>query len=157
VISSLSPKILRALEAVVYIALHHGIRPVSGKTLAEWQNLPPRYLERSLQRLVHEGVLRSVRGPAGGYVLARERRRISAGEIYRVVMELDAAEAETSLTPLGSAVVAPIGFMAADGLFSFLNTVTLANLCEQAVAEGFLPMPQQRLAAALQARQDFVI
>jgi Rrf2 family transcriptional regulator, iron-sulfur cluster assembly transcription factor len=41
-----------------------------------------------LQGLVHAKILRGVRGPRGGYELARERRRITAGEIVRTAMSL---------------------------------------------------------------------
>ena len=44
-------------------------------------SLPPRHLETLLQALVRAGILKGVRGPRGGYELARERRRITVGEI----------------------------------------------------------------------------
>ncbi len=45
-----------------------------------------------MQQLVHKGILRGVRGPRGGYRLARERRRITVREIVEVVAELEASE-----------------------------------------------------------------
>ena len=45
--------------------------------------LPPRHLEPVLQALVHDGILKGVRGPHGGYELARERKRITAEDILR--------------------------------------------------------------------------
>ena len=56
------------------------------------QGIPRRYLEQVLQQLVRAGVLSGVRGPRGGYRLARERRRISVGEIVRVVRALESGE-----------------------------------------------------------------
>ena len=58
-------------------------RPVSAKALAARHGLPPRHLEPVLQALVHEGILRGIRGPRGGYELGREQRRITAAEILR--------------------------------------------------------------------------
>ncbi len=58
-------------------------RPVSAKALAARHKLPPRHLEPVLQALVRDGILRGVRGPHGGYELAREHRRISAEDILR--------------------------------------------------------------------------
>ena len=43
-------------------------------------------LEQVLQQLVRADILRGVRGPRGGYRLARERRRISLGEVVRVLL-----------------------------------------------------------------------
>ena len=71
--------------------------PVAAKALAARHNLPPRYLETVLQALVRHGILKGVRGPRGGYELARERRRITAGDIVRAAMT---ATAEDELPPL---------------------------------------------------------
>jgi len=60
-----------------------------------------------MQALVRAGILKGVRGPRGGYRLARERRRITAGEIVRLVAELEAAD-EPELhgaSPIGDRVV----------------------------------------------------
>src|SRR5437870_5221778 len=99
-----SRKNLQALEAILYIALDHSIHPINGKQLAERQNLPPRCLERILQKCVHQGILRSIRGPRGGYVLAREKRRITLGEIFRVLSEEEKEEGE-ALTPLAQEIL----------------------------------------------------
>lgn len=72
-----------AIAAVIDVAMHGGLRPVSAKALAERHGLPPRHLEPVLQALVREGILKGIRGPRGGYELARERRRITADDILR--------------------------------------------------------------------------
>ena len=53
-----------------------------------------RHLETLLQGLVHAKILKGVRGPRGGYELARERRRITVGEIVRTAMSLSTADPE---------------------------------------------------------------
>ena len=87
--SLLSRKGLLAITAVVDIALHAHIRPVSAKALAARNTLPPRHLEPVLQALVREGILKGIRGPRGGYALARERQRITAEDILRAAESLD--------------------------------------------------------------------
>ena len=67
-----------------------------------------------LQGLVHAKILRGVRGPRGGYELARERRRITVGEIVRTAMSLNTADPED----LGS------------------NSVLLERVIDPAVREG---------------------
>ncbi|MBL0317906.1 MAG: Rrf2 family transcriptional regulator [Alphaproteobacteria bacterium] len=79
------------LDALVYISLASIEKPVGAKELAEYLSLPPRYLEVILQGLVKEKVLRSVRGPRGGYFLGKERRKICISDIYTVVMNADEA------------------------------------------------------------------
>src|SRR5712691_6230825 len=72
-----------AIAAVIDIALNARGRPVAAKSLAHRHRLPPRHLEPVLQALVRHGILKGVRGPRGGYQLAREQRRISADDILR--------------------------------------------------------------------------
>ena len=81
--SFLPRKGLLAIAAVVDIALNGRERPVSARDLASRHHLPTRHLEPVLQALVHEGIFNGVRGPRGGYQLARERKRISIADILR--------------------------------------------------------------------------
>src|SRR5688572_14286161 len=67
-----------AIAAVVDIAINANGRPVAAKLLASRHRLPPRHLEPVLQALVREGILRGVRGPRGGYQLARGDGDIAA-------------------------------------------------------------------------------
>jgi Rrf2 family transcriptional regulator, iron-sulfur cluster assembly transcription factor len=83
---------LLAIAAVVDVALHARERPVSARKLAARHNLPPRHLEPVLQALVHEGIFHGIRGPRGGYELARDRRRISVADILRAAGTVDDAE-----------------------------------------------------------------
>src|SRR5204863_9116387 len=73
-----------AITAVIDIALNARGRPVAAKALATRHRLPPRHLEPVLQALVRHGILRGIRGPRGGYELAREPARITADEVVRV-------------------------------------------------------------------------
>ena len=79
--SFLPRKGLLAIAAVVDVALNGRERPVSARKLASRHNLPARHLEPVLQALVHEGIFKGVRGPRGGYELARERKRITVADI----------------------------------------------------------------------------
>ena len=88
----LSRKTVLSLEAVLDIAYNARPDPVQSRDITERQGIPNRYLEQVLQRLVRAGVLKGVRGPRGGYTLARERRRISVGDVLRVVSAMDAEE-----------------------------------------------------------------
>ena len=52
-----------------------------------------------MQQLVRAGILRGVRGPRGGYRLARERRRVSVGDVVRVVRGIEDAPVLEDLGP----------------------------------------------------------
>ena len=85
----LPKKMLFAIEAVVDIAYHAGSQPVQSQDITRRQGIPRRYLEQALQQLVRAKVLTGVRGPKGGYNLARERRRISIGDIVQVMNKIN--------------------------------------------------------------------
>ncbi len=78
-----SRKGILAIAAVIDIALYARGRPVSAKALAARHELPPRHLEPVLQALVRDGILKGIRGPHGGYELAREQKLITAEDILR--------------------------------------------------------------------------
>jgi len=94
--------------------------------------LPPRHLETLLQGLVHSKILRGVRGPRGGYELARERRRITVGEIARIAMSLSTADPDD----LGSNSVllerAIDVRRAGETFLANLDSITVERMCETA-------------------------
>lgn len=132
---SLAPdKLFYAMEAVLYIAYNAPGGAISSRDIAKKQGLPPRYLEGLMQKLVHAGILRGIRGPKGGYVLAKERRRILLSDICSVLSE-GPNEKETASyvsTPLGKNIVLPIWKTAYAAWFDALSGVNLADLCESA-------------------------
>ena len=85
----LSRKGILAVAAVIDVALNSRDKPVSAKALADRHGLPPRHLEPVLQALVHDGILRGVRGPRGGYELGRDPQQITAAEILRAAGTVD--------------------------------------------------------------------
>ncbi|MEC8247710.1 MAG: Rrf2 family transcriptional regulator, partial [Pseudomonadota bacterium] len=89
---TLSRNSLLALEAVVAVALHARPDPVQAREITKRQGVPQRYLEQVMQALVRANILRGVRGPRGGYRLARERRRISVKEVITVIETLESEE-----------------------------------------------------------------
>ena len=90
--SLLSRKGLLAVTAVLDVALHADHQPVASKALADRQRLPPRHLEPVLQALVRRGVLKGIRGPRGGYQLARASSQITADDILRAIRTIDDEE-----------------------------------------------------------------
>lgn len=147
----LTRKMLFALEAIVDIAYNARPDPVQSKEITRRQGIPQRYLEQVMQQLVHAGILKSVRGPRGGYTLARERRRISIGEIVRIVAEMDPETEE--LPPPGSAlamqVVRPMWDGLCDEIWQRLDAITIDDLCQRART--------QRIDAGAKERADFTI
>ncbi|MDQ2081214.1 Rrf2 family transcriptional regulator [Xanthobacteraceae bacterium Astr-EGSB] len=94
--SMLANKVLLAIAVVVDVGINSRERPVSAKALAERHGLSPRHLEPFLQTLVRNGFLRGVRGPGGGYELARDAKQIFVDEIITAT-ESDDAEPDEPL------------------------------------------------------------
>ena len=84
-----------AIAAVIDVALRAHGRPISAKALAARHGLPPRHLEPVLQALVRDGILKGIRGPRGGYELARESRLVTANDILRAAGTADDTEEQT--------------------------------------------------------------
>ncbi len=134
----LSRRSLLAIAAVVDIALHARPLPVAAKHLAARHNLPPRHLETMLQALVRAGILKGVRGPRGGYEIARERRRITAADIVRAAMN---STGEDSMPPIPESalvdvIVGPMVAKAGAAFLSELDGITVDDLCKQAEAKA---------------------
>jgi Rrf2 family protein len=135
----LSRKTLLALEAVIDIAFNARPEPVQAKEITARQGVPQRYLEQVMQQLVRAGVLKGVRGPRGGYRLAKERRRITVGEVVRVAESLDDGEETENATPrsdLGTRIVTPLINSLQDEVMARLDAISIEDLCARARAEG---------------------
>jgi Rrf2 family protein len=145
----MSKKLLYAIEAVLDIAYNAGSLPVQSKDITQRQGIPRRYLEQVLQQLVRAKILTGVRGPRGGYLLARERRRITIGEITRVVALGESEEATEPPSDLGRRIVWPTWTGFEKEMMERLDSVTIEELCLRANAEGIRSEAAERL--------DFII
>ena len=122
-----------AIAAVIDIALNARGRPVAAKALASRHSLPPRHLEPVLQALVRHGILKGIRGPRGGYELARERRRITADDILRAAGtadEIDGVDIVESM--LLNKVVIPALGQAEHAFSSALARINVEDLAHNA-------------------------
>ena len=80
-------KFLETVEVILFIAMHSGDSLVRSKEIAEQKKLPLRHFEPILQLLVKEKILKGAKGPKGGYCLAREKRKITLGEVYSILLK----------------------------------------------------------------------
>ena len=128
-----SRKGVLAIAAVIDVAIHAHGRPVSAKALAGRHKLPPRHLEPVLQALVRDGILKGVRGPHGGYELAREKKRISAEDILRAAGSAeDAGEPPLPASALVNAVVRPALAEAERAFAAALGRINIEDLLKLA-------------------------
>ena len=138
----ISKKLKYALEAVLDISYNSSTEPTQSREITYRQGIPQRYLEQVMQRLVRAGLLKGVRGPRGGYRLARERRRITVGDIARIVHQAEdnGKVTDNRNSELASKVVLPMWKDVEKSIMKELDSITLDDLCKQGQAQGVVKM-----------------
>ena len=135
----LSTKGRYAVMAMVDLAQHANGTPVSLAEIAERQEISLSYLEQLFALLRKSGLIKSVRGPGGGYLLARGR---SETRIADIILAVDEPIRATRCTP-----GAPVGCRGnrtrcsthdlweelGNQIHLFLSSVSLEDVCEQRV------------------------
>ena len=81
----LSTKGRYGLRAVVDLAMYSKEDVVALSAIAERQNLSTHYLEQLIAKLKKAGIVNSIRGAQGGYVLAKPPNEISVGDVLRAL------------------------------------------------------------------------
>ena len=104
----LSTKGRYGLRAMIDLARYSEEEPVSISSIASRQDISERYLEQLVGLLRKAGLVQSIRGATGGYVLAKGAKEISVGDVLRAL--------EGSLEPVKcAAFYSEEGCMASDG------------------------------------------
>jgi len=117
---------------MVDLAQHYNKGPVHLEVIARRQNISLKYLEQIIICLKKGGYIRSVRGPSGGYILAKPPQEITVGEIV-LLLEENTYLVYCSDRPeaCDRADICPIRHVwkeAAEAMFEKLNSFTLADL-----------------------------
>lgn len=135
----LSTKSRYGLRALFDMAYHAGTLPAQIKDISRRQNISPRYLEQIFQDLKKAGLLRSRRGPQGGYFLARKPHEITVMDI------INATEGEMALVDCvktgkksrkgcefdNQCITQQVWAEASRKLNEYLGTVTIKDLCDK--------------------------
>lgn len=127
-----------AVTAVLDIALNAENGPVSLADISERQNISLSYLEQLFAKLRRDGLVKSVRGPGGGYQLGLPHDEISVGMIISAVNEnihvtkcLGRGNCQSGTECLTHALWEELS----DRIESFLNEITLAELVSKREAK----------------------
>ena len=132
-----SQKSRYALRALFELSRREGDGPVRIVDIAEAQAIPPRFLEVILNQLRQAGLVRSVRGAHGGYVLARAPRDITVGEMMRLtegpLLPLDCTgeDAQTACPLYGDCVFQDMWERAGDALAAVYDSTTFQVLLDE--------------------------
>ena len=127
------------------IAYHSEGSPVQLKDISERQDVPPKYIGQIFLKLKKGGIVKSVRGPTGGYFLTRRPDETTVGDVIRAIdgksiqlvnCEADKQELKKSCERLQKCVVSEIWDEASKILMDYFESVTLEQLCERARKRG---------------------
>ncbi|MCP4726754.1 MAG: Rrf2 family transcriptional regulator [bacterium] len=78
-----------AVQAIVFISIQREQTPFQSKDIAERLDIPAPYLAKTLQLLSKRGILRSIKGPNGGFTLDKPANKITLRDIVEAVDGLD--------------------------------------------------------------------
>ena len=124
-----------ATRALLEIGLDDSRKPIGIRTIAKRQEIPHKYLESLFKHLRAAGLVRSVRGAGGGYLLARPAREISLWEVVSA-MEGKASTIECVRTPDACrrsprCVTRDVWTRLDQGVTEILGSITVADLVEK--------------------------
>ena len=116
-----------AIQAMIDIAVHRtkSSEPISLREVASNKSIPLPFLEQIAIKLRRAGLLKSVRGASGGYILAKERKQISIADIIQAV------EGQINVTPNASndlGVTSQLWQKLNRNIYSILKSITLEDL-----------------------------
>ena len=148
----LSTKSRYGVRAIFDIAYHSGGFPTQIKEISKRQEVTPRYLEQIFQKLKKAGIVKSIRGPKGGYYLARKPAKIAVSDVIRAM--------EDSLEPVfcvrpskgrkkcrreSNCVAQVIWREAGQRLSEYFESVSLEKMCKMAKELGIEKQLDPRL------------
>lgn len=130
----LSCKTEYGLLALLELADSYALsEPLQIRQIAAAQKIPDRYLEQLLATLRRHGIIQSQRGAKGGYVLAREPRKITLAEVVECLEGQDAQTihaSETKKRSLEEQVIRDVWGEVSIAAQAVLKSYTLLDLCE---------------------------
>ncbi len=146
----LSTKGRYGVRAMFDLAMRYGSGPVSLRTIAERQGLSEHYLEQLIASLRKAGIVKSIRGAYGGYLLTREPKEITIGDIIRTLegpiapTECVSEDEDFQCENTEDCVTRIIWERLKEKIDEVLDDITLDDLCQNALQrkhdqnEGFM-------------------
>ena len=139
----LSTKITYGVRALFDIAYHSCGIPAKVNDIARRQGISARYIEQIFIKFKKAGIIKTVRGPKGGYMLAKKAEEISLGEIIRSIEgDIELVSCKPSKSGEGECVMsencvtAPIWAELNDKVSSFFDSISIKDLCERGKSLG---------------------
>jgi len=133
----LSTKGRYGIKAMVDMAIHYGVEPISIKSISERQNISEYYLEQLFAPLRKANIIKSVRGAQGGYVLNREPKDITTAEIMEVLegpVEISDCLDENTCSNIDCCATRGLWARIKESIDSVLESTTLQDLVDDYIS-----------------------
>lgn len=125
------------LRAMIDLAVYSEVEPVSISSIAARQGISERYLEQLMSLLKKAGLVKSIRGASGGYVLEKEVDAISVGDVLRALegklepVECAAFQQNDSCEAAGGCVTKYVWKKINESINQTVNEISLRELVEE--------------------------
>lgn len=130
------------LRAMFDLALHYEDEPIPLKRISERQEVSEHYLEQLFANLRKSGLVKSVRGAYGGYILARKPSEITVGDVLRALegpfglvdcaLEKDAKKCSR----FDDCITRLVWVKIRDSIIKTTESITLQDMCDDAKAKN---------------------
>lgn len=137
------------LRALIDLARYSEIEPVSISSIAARQKISERYLEQLMTLMKKAGLVKSIRGAGGGYVLDREMEEISVGDVLRSLegnlepVECTGFDEEDSCEAAGGCVTKYVWQRINESINKTVNEISLKQLVEESKQVNNTHLSQQ--------------
>jgi Rrf2 family protein len=125
-----------ALKLMLDIAVNSNGKPVRIKEIAARQGISDKYLEQIIASLNKAGLVSSIRGPQGGYMLTAEPSEYTAGKILRVaegdMAPVSCLDSEVNTCPRkGDCITLPLYEQIDEAINKVIDKVTMQDLIDE--------------------------
>ena len=123
-----------AVTAVIFLAKQNKKMPMPLAEIAKLHEISLSYLEQLFSKLRRQGLVKSVRGPGGGYFLSRPAEKILISDIVAAVEEPTNRErASASKSGLDGSETMALWDALGNQVYGFLSSVSVADICERRI------------------------
>ena len=124
------------IRAILQLAENHGKRPLQIKAIARQQDISVKYLEQVIAILKSAGFVRSIRGPKGGYVLAKPPNQIKLNDVFTAlegpITTVECTKDENYCSRAADCVTRQVWTEVQKAIINVLESLTLQNLVDRA-------------------------
>jgi Rrf2 family transcriptional regulator, iron-sulfur cluster assembly transcription factor len=136
----INTQIRYGVRALCFISYNSKGNPVQVRDISEREGISPRYIEQIFQKLKKAGIVKSVRGPYGGYYLGKDPAEIRVGDVIRATEGGDfklvfcdglKKNAKKACERLDECIVQETWEEGSRRLMAYFDSITIKELCKK--------------------------